>query len=146
VGNTHAVERPIEIGRPIIQKIDELRKFRRHVVVLPDVALQQPRVVWQAIEDFCGGEGESLKLAQVPMQLTQMLSGASRLLPAAEPPTRDVPSLARGMFSGPSHLGLRSFRKRQCLAAGLRRPSRGAIVFGRNTRAFVLEGSSSDNP
>ena len=37
VGNTHSVERPIEIGRPIIQKIDELRKFRRHVLVLPEV-------------------------------------------------------------------------------------------------------------
>ena len=52
VGNTHSVERPIEIGRPIVQEIDELRKFRRHVIVLPDVALQQLRVVRQAIEDF----------------------------------------------------------------------------------------------
>ena len=64
VGNTHSVERPIEIGRPIVQEIDELRKFRRHVIVLPDVALQQLRVVRQAIEDFCRREGESLKLAQ----------------------------------------------------------------------------------
>ena len=31
---------PIKIGRPEIQEVDEFRKTRREVVVLPDIALQ----------------------------------------------------------------------------------------------------------
>jgi hypothetical protein len=40
----------------------------------------------------------------------------------------------------PNHLGEDSDQQ------GLRRPSRGDIVFGRSTRAFVLDGKLRDNP
>jgi hypothetical protein len=44
-----AVERPIKIGSPITEEIDELRKIRRDIVVLPNVALEQAGEVRQAI-------------------------------------------------------------------------------------------------
>ena len=40
MGDTNPIERPIKIGGPEIQEIDEFRKVRREVVVLPDIALQ----------------------------------------------------------------------------------------------------------
>jgi hypothetical protein len=62
--DTYAVERPIKIRSPVIEEIDELRKIRGNIVVLPDVALEQPREVRQAIKDFRRGEGKALELAQ----------------------------------------------------------------------------------
>src|SRR5262249_20119271 len=38
VGNTHTVERPIEISDPVVQEVHELRKLRGQVVILPDAA------------------------------------------------------------------------------------------------------------
>src|SRR5262249_21903016 len=55
MGNTHTVERPIEITDPVVQEVPELRKLRRQVVILPDVALQQSWVACQSIQDFCRG-------------------------------------------------------------------------------------------
>src|SRR5262249_9115024 len=63
-GNTQTVERPIEIGDPVVQEVHELRELRGQVVILPDVALQQSWVVWQSIQDFCRGQGESFELTQ----------------------------------------------------------------------------------
>ena len=40
MGDANPIERPIKIGGPKIQEIDEFRKVRREVVVLPDIALQ----------------------------------------------------------------------------------------------------------
>ena len=40
MGDANPIERPIKIGGPEIQEIDEFRKVRREVVVLPDIALQ----------------------------------------------------------------------------------------------------------
>src|SRR5262249_40186115 len=63
MGDAHTVKRPNEISDPIVQEVHELRKPRGLVVVLPDVALQQSRVVRQAVKDFCRRERESSKLA-----------------------------------------------------------------------------------
>jgi len=40
MGDANPIERPIKIGGPEFQEIDEFRKVRREVVVLPDIALQ----------------------------------------------------------------------------------------------------------
>ena len=63
MSDAHPIERSIKIGSPEIQEIDELREVRREVVVLPDVALQQSRIVRQAVYDLRSGEGEPFDLA-----------------------------------------------------------------------------------
>ena len=60
----HAIERAVEIGRPEIEEVDELGKARRKIVVLPDIALQQPLMVWKAVEDLGGRQRKALDLAK----------------------------------------------------------------------------------
>ena len=51
VGDSHPIEWAIQIGGPKIQEIDELRKVRREVVVLPNIALQKSRIIRQAVKN-----------------------------------------------------------------------------------------------
>src|SRR5687767_3262623 len=57
------IERAVEIGGPEVQKIRKLGKARREIVILPDIALEEARMVRDAIEDLGRGEGEALDLA-----------------------------------------------------------------------------------
>ena len=49
MGDAHPIERPIKIGRPETQETDEFWEVWREVIVLPDIALQQSRIVRQAV-------------------------------------------------------------------------------------------------
>jgi hypothetical protein len=62
--NANAIKRAVEIGGPEIEKIGELRKARRQIVILPDIALQQSRVIGEAVKDFRRGERKALDLAK----------------------------------------------------------------------------------
>ena len=55
VRHANAEERAVEIGVPEIEEVEELGEVRGEVVVLPDIALQQLRVVRQPVEDFRRG-------------------------------------------------------------------------------------------
>jgi hypothetical protein len=68
VRNANAVQRAVEISVPKIEKVDELWEAGREVVVLPDIALQKLGMIWEAIEDLRGGEGEALELANESRQ------------------------------------------------------------------------------
>src|SRR5262245_49364394 len=48
----HAVEPALEVAGPEVEEAAQAGKARVHVVLLPDVALQQRGMVGQAIEDF----------------------------------------------------------------------------------------------
>src|ERR1700736_2894057 len=58
----HAMQRPIELFLPERQEFDQDRKIRRKVVVLPDIGLQQTRVIRQMIENTRGGKPISREL------------------------------------------------------------------------------------
>ena len=64
VRHANAEERAVEIGVPEIEEVEELGEARGEVVVLPDIALQQLRVVRQPVEDFRRGQLEPLDLAK----------------------------------------------------------------------------------
>src|SRR5438067_8609290 len=58
----HAMQRPIELLLPESQEFDQNRELRCNVVVLPDVGLQQARIVGQMIKNARGGEAIAGKL------------------------------------------------------------------------------------
>ena len=58
----HAIERAVKIGLPEIEKVDELGKARREIVVLPDIALQQRLMIRKAVDDFRRGQSEAFEL------------------------------------------------------------------------------------
>ncbi len=79
MSDAHPIERSIKIGSPEIQEIDELREVRREVVVLPDVALQQSRIVRQAVYDLRRGEGEPFDLNRAGSGIGDSCNGKSLL-------------------------------------------------------------------
>src|SRR5262249_54230308 len=46
------VQRPLELLLPEGEKLLQLRKFRKQIVVLPDIALQQPLLIGPAVNDL----------------------------------------------------------------------------------------------
>src|SRR5690606_15253506 len=50
--NLHRVQGAVQFRPPEIEKPDQDRKIRGDVVLLPDIGLQQARVVWHTIEDL----------------------------------------------------------------------------------------------
>ena len=44
--DAHAIERPIKIGRPVVEEIDELRKIRRDIVVLSCMGFGRKLTTW----------------------------------------------------------------------------------------------------
>jgi hypothetical protein len=52
----------IEFGCPEVEKAFEFWKARGQVVLLPDIALQQGWIVWQAVDDFRRGQAEACQL------------------------------------------------------------------------------------
>ncbi len=57
-----AMQRPVELFPPERQEFDQDRKIWRKVVVLPDIGLQQTRVIRQMIENSRGGKPISREL------------------------------------------------------------------------------------
>ena len=53
--NPHLVQFALKIALPEFEKTQQFRKAGAEIVILPDVALQQSRVIRQSINDFCGG-------------------------------------------------------------------------------------------
>jgi hypothetical protein len=56
MADEHTVQGPVEAFAPKPQKLEQGRKVRGEIVVLPDVGLEQARVVGQMIEDPRRGE------------------------------------------------------------------------------------------
>ena len=54
------VQRPVELGLPEFDEPDQNRKLRRQVVILPDEALQQVRMIGKMIENSWPWSGHSL--------------------------------------------------------------------------------------
>src|SRR5262245_7489853 len=63
VRDDHRVQWPLELFEPKRQKPVQHRKPRTQIVVLPDIRLQERRMVGEPIENLCGGEAVALKLA-----------------------------------------------------------------------------------
>src|SRR5215468_3839670 len=63
MGDRDRMERSLELVLPEGEEFLQLGKLGPHVVVLPDVGLQQPAVVGTAVEDARGGQAKALKLA-----------------------------------------------------------------------------------
>src|SRR5258708_9165498 len=63
VRDDHRVQRSLELFEPERQKPIEHRKPRTEVVVLPDIRLQERRMIGQSIENLRGREAVALDLA-----------------------------------------------------------------------------------
>ena len=63
VRHRHGVQRPLQVLAPKREEFLQHRKLRPDVVLLPNIGLQQPRVIRPAVEDPGGGEPIALKLA-----------------------------------------------------------------------------------
>src|SRR5262249_19164273 len=57
------VQRAFELLQPKCKKAIETRKSRAKIVVLPDIGLQQRRMIGKAIENMCGRQPITLKLS-----------------------------------------------------------------------------------
>jgi hypothetical protein len=57
------VQRTFQGLQPEIEELVERRKCRAQIVILPDIALQQPRVVWPPVENVSCGQPIALKLS-----------------------------------------------------------------------------------
>ena len=64
MGDPHGVDRAIEFAPPIVEKALQRRKRRRDIIVLPDVELQQGRMVRQSVVDLRRGQSIALQLQQ----------------------------------------------------------------------------------
>ncbi len=53
---------PIQRGFPEMQEFLQNREARRDIQILPDIALQQGRMVGQVVENFGGGQPIILEL------------------------------------------------------------------------------------
>lgn len=58
VGDAHGVQRAVQLAFPIVEKAFQLREVRRKIVFLPDIELEQARVVRKMVVDF--GRGQAL--------------------------------------------------------------------------------------
>src|SRR5262249_35024519 len=59
----HRIEQAVELARPEVEEFLELGKMRVQVVLLPDVVLQDVRMIGHAVEDVRGGEAVAFELA-----------------------------------------------------------------------------------
>src|SRR6478609_968842 len=59
----HRVQRPLQLFQPEGQKLVECRKLRAEIVILPDVGLQQARMIGHAVEYLRRSETVACKLA-----------------------------------------------------------------------------------
>lgn len=62
VGDAHGVQRALQRLGPVVEKAAQLGKLRGEVVILPDIDLQQARVIWKTIVDFGCGQAVAFHL------------------------------------------------------------------------------------
>src|SRR5215216_6670846 len=62
VGDRHRVQRAFQRSLPEEEKLLQQRERRAQIVILPDVALQQPGMVGTPIEDMRGGQAVAVEL------------------------------------------------------------------------------------
>lgn len=62
VSHHHAMQRPVKLFAPEPQEFDQDRKLRRKVIILPDIGLQQARMIRHMIENMRGGKPVSREL------------------------------------------------------------------------------------
>jgi hypothetical protein len=62
VCNRDAKQFAIQIGRPKIQEGFQFRETWMQIIVLPDICLQQRRMVWQTIKDLCSRQTKTGEL------------------------------------------------------------------------------------
>src|SRR5271165_1784986 len=48
----NAIQWPFELFLPECQELDQNRKFWRDIIVLPDIGLQQARMIWKMIKNL----------------------------------------------------------------------------------------------
>src|SRR5690625_7599137 len=77
-GDLHAVQLAVETAAPEVEKAAQLWKLRCDIVVLPDIGLKQMRVIWQMVEDICGGQTMILQLQQQCRHADGLLTKESR--------------------------------------------------------------------
>jgi hypothetical protein len=56
------MQRPLELAPPEVEEFVQLGKTGRQIVVLPDIALQETRMVRHAVQDRGGGQSVSGEL------------------------------------------------------------------------------------
>src|SRR6516162_6633364 len=62
VGNHHGMQRPLELALPKNQEFLQAREVRAQIVVLPNIRLEQPAMVWTAVVDVGRGQTVALDL------------------------------------------------------------------------------------
>jgi len=62
VGDAHGVQRALQRLGPVVEKAAQFGKLRGEVVILPDIDLQQARVIWKTIVDFGCGQAVAFHL------------------------------------------------------------------------------------
>src|SRR6476659_2005259 len=62
--HAHAIERAVEVCLPELEEVGELGKARRHIIVLPDIALEQRLMIRKAVDNLSRGQRKSLDLAK----------------------------------------------------------------------------------
>src|SRR5271165_4180408 len=63
MANRDRVQAPVQLGLPELQEALQLGEIRTEIVVLPDIGLQQPRMVGSPVKDFGGCQAVSLHLS-----------------------------------------------------------------------------------
>jgi hypothetical protein len=63
MGNRDGVQGTVEFARPEVQKFPQFGKVRMQVVKLPDIALQDARMIGHPIENIDGGQTKTFELA-----------------------------------------------------------------------------------
>lgn len=56
------MDRAFELGRPEGEEFRQHRIFRGDVVILPDIGLEEPRMVGKMVKDLCCGEAIAFEL------------------------------------------------------------------------------------
>lgn len=77
------VERAVELLLPECQEILQRRKFRKHVVVLPDIGLEQRRMIRHPIENLCRRQSVSQHL------LPEIVGNTPNAQSHAKPPLQE---------------------------------------------------------
>jgi hypothetical protein len=62
VGNHHGMQGPFELTLPKNQKFLQAREVRAQIVILPNIRLEQPTMVWTAVVDVRRGQTVALNL------------------------------------------------------------------------------------
>src|SRR5690606_4993682 len=62
VRHRHRAERALELASPEVEEVVKRREGRGEVVGLPDIGLEERRMIRQGVEDFCCGQSVPVPL------------------------------------------------------------------------------------